>query len=442
MLELHKATAEGRKMYGVIASSELDLAWQGVLIERDCKDKAPGSEPWCPQGPDGGLDPRRDCFIKKVGDGAILHTLEVACASTHAAHHPMSFAFAKAKVQGTWSKTNEEYDWAKKPFLEECPLIEEGGGDTDTMAMMDMLGTSVASMLFVIVGWGMMTLRIRIVRRCVRTVLSKCALIIPPGLIAGLSGFSQRARAKLSRNGGELEMDSVASSGSDFLNLAQGETAGQAKLHTHLGQKKDIEAAEKRLDDELDNVGALVNTKLFNKVAQMIGSPSGTEDANSAPLQEIAEVPAYPPAAQMVDVLIQLKDERREVEDAWRKIVQLRVTNEQERARIDAHRNILLAADSNPSSISLGTMQQQVLTACLQNQPLDANANPSQLERTMLDGQWSRLRKEREQLSADLKQVQDLEGECSVMWEEAKKFTLRTKLEVGKEKSPRSLYAM
>jgi len=439
--ELHQATADGKSMYGVISSSELDLAYRGSLITRDCKGvgeaKKAGydGKTLCPADAEGNLNPKRDCFIKKVGDGAILHSLEVACASTHAAHHPMSFAFATAKVQGAWSKTNEEFSWARTVIPENCPVVV--GDEMSQMAMMDMLGTSVASMLFVMAGWGMMTLRIRIVRRVVRAILSRCALLIPKAVMDGMSGLSVKAvrlSKQFSRNKG---VDEVVVE-KDFLNLTQGETPGQSKLHTHLEQKEVIEASETRLDEALGNAGALVNTKLLNKVTQMLGKPSGMEEAISATVQENVEVPAYPPAAKMVDVLTQLKEERREVEDSWQKIVKLRVTNEQERARIDAHRDILLAVDSNPNSISLGSMQQQILSACLQSEFRDANAIPSQLERTMLDGQWSRLRKEREQLGADLKQVQDLESECAGMWEEAKKFTLRTKLVVVKASSPRA----
>jgi len=455
VLELHKGTARGKKMYGVIAFSELDPAYRGVLIERDCKNVPPGSKlPDCPANAEGQLDKARDCFIKKVGSGNILHTIEVAMATTHAAHHPVAFAHARAKAEGAWGRTMEKYDWANPPVLEDCPL--EAADELDRMAMIDMVGTSVASSFLVFLGWCFMTLRIQIVRRCLRAVLSGCVLIIPKAVMTGLNAFSVSANAGLSRAWGAGEEVYVAPAGAGR-KTGRKSVAGMSKEDKEdlqVEQMKETENygildKEKTFDEEMNNIGALVNTKLVNKLNRILGKSTAQEGQEAEVAGDVipkrSELNQTTPAdmsTQAIEIYVEpstsdaplegarqvlelVRSERYQVEAMWYNILKQEKDNERDWEQLQSYRNDLLKV--SPGTNVFGSSFASI-SSCLQREFTDQTSYQLKVERTLLDGQWKRLRSERDQLQADVREVRALEKECIAMWGEAEKYLLRSKL--------------
>jgi len=450
VLELHKKRAG----YAAITLSEMDNALRGNLIHKECKDKKGNPLPagvfsqldpkgngagqtaetkdLCPADAEGNLDTRRDCFITKVGDGNIIHSLDVACASTHTVHHPVSFGFASAKVQGLWSKTKVLYEGSDRPLQESCPA--KLGDAMDRMKNEDMFGTSVASMMFVTVGWGFMLLRIRIIRRILRAILAKFAVCIPAGIQESYSGFSKRAgmlcaeastRMSGFRKGDFHAAGAQPQERAPRLSFVDRKSQREQEIGDELAVAGEKERKrEKEYDDELENVHSLVNSKLLNKLNLIVGNPTRYEEdeipaKSGLPAAASAMQEPLPSSAAFANdqlkqagkgsvegclyILSQLKKERSEAEALWQNVAQSRLENQLEWVRLESQRNA-----------SLGD-----------------SARVDCIERTMLDGQWTRLRKERDQLNDDLKEVRGLQKECISMWGDAERYLLRSKLVVN-----------
>jgi len=135
----------------IMAESELKLAYAGELVKRDCMGIEPGSTKFCP-GSGGELDTRRDCEIKLIDEDPLL-MLAVSMPTRHDIQHKVGWSADDLKVN--LAAAQKKYKEQFPQEIDDCrpPEIE---AITEPMNILSLQGSTVASMIFVMVGWGLM----------------------------------------------------------------------------------------------------------------------------------------------------------------------------------------------------------------------------------------------------------------------------------------------
>jgi hypothetical protein len=137
----------------IMSEVELNMAYAGKLVLQDCAGVDPGSTDSCP-GSGGDLELRRDCDIEKI-DQIEIATLNVAMPISAQLQQIVGWSLVSGQASALLDRAKLNFSYAFPQDLDDCrpDPIEP---PAVAFNIENLQGSTVASMVFVMVGWVLM----------------------------------------------------------------------------------------------------------------------------------------------------------------------------------------------------------------------------------------------------------------------------------------------